>query len=191
MTQMQPMGEEPDIASPAQWMVFAVISSIVVGIGIIALIVVGVLPRFTNPRQAIDSPDGPYQTRIRPIPVTNDFWQIFPQQLGEFTADRWDWTGNLEAGFVVRYGRGADTLTISGRQAVSIPAARFLIEDIRNRNGPANTSERIIAGQFNDGHYLDIREGKVRFAWSRDRWFFDITTESIETLNAFMGVFPY
>lgn len=189
MTQMQPMGEEPDIASPGQWMIFAVISSIVVGIGIIALIVVGILPRFTNPRQAIDSPDGPYETRIRPVPITDDFWQIFPENLGDFRGVNWG--GTLDSGFAVQYERGAQIVNLTGRRAVSIPAARFLIEDIRNRQGPANTSERIAAGQFNDSHYLDVHDGRVRFAWSRDRWFFDLSTDSVDTLNAFMGVFPY
>jgi hypothetical protein len=190
MGQVQPGSNTPDdTQNAAGWMVYAIVSSIVVGLGIIALVAVGIVPRLLGSDSGANSPDGPYRTRVRPVPNPADLYQLFPQYLGDFTAIRWE--GTLDAGFTVQYGQADALITVSGRRAVSVYAAFFQVEEISKRNGPGNTAERILPGFFSDSHYLNVRDGEVRFAWSRDRWFFEVRTSSLDVLNRFMAVFAY
>jgi hypothetical protein len=187
MALQAPNDKKPD--SSGQVMLFAIGSSIIVGLVMLGLIVVGVLPRLAAPAAQPDDPSGPYLTLRRPVPSSTNLYDIFAVTVADFTGTQW--LGSVQSGFTITYTRGAETLTIVGRQAVTLPAARFLVEDVRNRRGPANRAERILPGQFANSYYLDERPGDVRFAWSRDSWFFDVQAPSIEALNVFMAAFPY
>jgi hypothetical protein len=170
-------------------MVFAIITSVLVLVGIIALFIIGVLPRLSNSGQNLNDPDGPYLTLKRPVPTSDNLYDIFPVQVAEFTGQTW--LGDVDSGFTITYTRGAETLVVTGRRAVNTAAARFLVEEIRNKQGPANRAESIVAGNFSNSYYLDVRESVTRFAWSRDVWYFDIQAASIDSLTMFMSVFPY
>jgi hypothetical protein len=185
---VEPPEAENDNSRPL--MIFAVISSVVVIAVMIVLFVIGVLPRISGDNgQNFNDPDGPFLTLKRPVPTSANLYDIFPVQVGEFTGETW--LGDVDNGFTITYRRGADTLTVMGRQTSNIAAARFLVEEIRNKRGPANRAERFLPGQFSNSYYLDVRENDIRFAWNRDVWFFDVSTSSVESLTAFMNTFQY
>ncbi|MBX3083419.1 MAG: hypothetical protein KF716_17430 [Anaerolineae bacterium] len=170
-------------------MIFAVITSIIVIVGMIVLFVIGIMPRLSNSNRNVNDPDGPFLTLKRPIPTSTNLYDIFPVQVAEYTGEQW--LGDVDAGFTIVYKRGDETLTIMGRRASNIAAARFLVEEIRDKSGPANRAEHIVPGQFNNSYYLDVRDAGTRFAWSRDVWFFDVRATSFESLASFMDKFPY
>lgn len=186
---MMPPNQPEEETNSRTWMIFAVVTSVLVLIGIIALVVIGILPRMTNPAQSLTDSDGPFLTLKRPLPESTNLYDIFPVQVGDFMGEQW--LGDVDSGFTITYKRGADALIVTGRKAVNTAAARFLVEEIRNRQGPANRAESIVPGNFFNSYYLDVRDSGTRFAWSRDVWYFDIQAASLESLTAFMSVFKY
>ncbi|MBX3063530.1 MAG: hypothetical protein KF726_11175 [Anaerolineae bacterium] len=171
-------------------MILAAASAVVVGIVVIALLVLVVVSQ-TGSKSEINanSPTGPYNTLARPVPIATTVYELLPTYVGDFTLT--DVSGSLEAGYTAHYQFSGQTLQISGRQAVNVPAAQYAVDLIRQARGPASEAERIIGSDYGKSYYLDVKPNDVRFAWSRERWFFDIQTDSLETLTAFMVQFQF
>lgn len=171
-------------------MILAAGSAIVVGIVVIVLVVLVVISQTgTGSQINANSPTGPYNTLARPVPIAATVYELLPTYVGDFALI--DVSGSLEAGYTAHYQSSEGTLQISGRQAVNVPAAQYAVDLIRQARGPASEAERIISSDYGKSYYLDVKQNDVRFAWSRDRWFFDVQTDSLETLTAFMVQFPY
>lgn len=175
---------------PTFVMIFAVVTGVIVllGVGLLAVLL-SVRLGSNVAASASSQVDGPYGTRKRPIPQVKTIDQLFPQTLGSF--QRQQVQGGLNGNFRAVYAQGTALITISGAAAVTQSAARQLVEQLALQRGAASEAQRFDPGVFNFSYYFDIRPNDVRFAWSRDRWMFDVTTGDRATLDAMMLVFPY
>ncbi len=142
-------------------MAFAIVSSVLVVLVMIALVVV----MLDFAQQNVISPAvGPYNVLNRPVPdasiTTSE--ALFPPQLGRF--QRETLIGSLDD-FHAIYASGAV--------------------------GPATIARRIGLGETHYSFYLSQVPGGVRYAWSHLEWFFDIQASSRQALDDFMDLFQY
>jgi hypothetical protein len=173
---------------PLVTMVFAAVTGIIVLIALVVFVILA-LQAQTGNRGRETGTNGPFETAVRPLPPAEDLYAIYPPALGPFTLE--SVSGTLSGGYAVTYVKGSDRVRIAGNLAVSQPAAWQIVADIAKQRGPANRGERFDPGNFTFSYYLDIRAGDVRFAWSRARWVFDLSTTSEALLNEFMAAFAY
>jgi hypothetical protein len=166
-------------------LIFVRASAIFVGLAVIALIALFVIGRFSPGSSVANA--GPYNVATRPLPSAEKPETLLPDQLGAFK--RTSLRGSL-SDFSVVYGRGKDQITITGSQAVSVRAAQASLSQIARSSGAANTSQLT---DSDPSYYLQVRDngGSTRYAWSHDRWFFDIQASSKAALDDFMQVFKY
>ncbi|MCC7208248.1 MAG: hypothetical protein IT323_13145 [Anaerolineae bacterium] len=168
-------------------MVFAVVSSALVVLVMIALVVV----MLNVAQQDVVSPAvGPYDAPNRPVPdasiTTSE--ALLPPQLGRF--QRETIIGGLDD-FHAIYTSGGDRIEIQGSRAVSYAAAQLGVMLVEDQAGPANVARRIGLGETHYSFYLSQVEGGVRYAWSHLEWFFDIQASSRQALDDFMDLFQY
>jgi hypothetical protein len=176
------MAQEDDVSNAM--LIFVRASGIFVGLAVIALVVVYVVSRLQPGTGSSDS--GPYNVANRPIPNVSQIGDLLPAQLGPFKRTSLD--GTLPS-FTAVYARDSDRVTISGSQAVSLRAAQAQVSLVAQNSGQANTSQLT---DSDPSYYLSLRDGSAsRYAWSHNRWFFDVQATSKEALEDFMKVFKY
>jgi hypothetical protein len=91
----------------------------------------------------------------------------------------------------VTYSSGSDVINLQGSEAVSVVAAQANVRRITDNSGRANRAQFIEDSEPEYSYYLNVTPTLVRFAWSHNRWFFDIQTTSQNTLDDFMKMFEY
>ncbi len=160
------------------------VSGILVGIAVLVLVALFIYSRISSQTQ--NSDPGPYNVATRPLPAVSQLKDLLPDQLGPFK--RTALSGSLPD-FSAVYTRGSDKITVAGSQAVSLRAAQAGVLQIARTSGRANTSQLTDA---DPSYYLTLRDGgPSRFAWSHNRWFFDVQAASKAALEDFMKVFKY
>lgn len=167
-------------------MIFAIASSVFV-IGVIGLFLFFVLRSVNRPVPGLSNVN-PYEVAGRPLPTAQQPGELLPPTLGNW--QRRTLNGRID-NFSATYTNGDNTISLRGSQSVSLVAAVYSVRQVAQTNGPANLAERILDGDLNHSYYLTATASGVRFAWSHDRWFFDIKATSREALDDFMKIFKY
>ena len=174
-----------DRSGPDPVMIFVLITIafvVVAVIGLGALFLIGRISGETASQQ--NAP--PYDVLLRSVPTANRAVDLLPEQLGPFK--RGPVTGTIQ-NFSASYANSNDKIDISGSQAVSFRAAQADVGLVDHDNKLTNLVQR----QLNQdpSYILTGGTGAVRFAWSHERWFFDVKASSQAALDAFMKVFKY
>jgi hypothetical protein len=167
-------------------MIFAAVSSVIVValIGAFLVFVASVTAGNTGGTHSAM----PYDVAFRPVPVTENTFALFPEALGRFQRTALD--GTIK-NFRVTYASGSDLIRLRGSEAVSVVAAQASVRQIPESSGQANTAQFIEDSEPGYSYYLNVADGLVRFAWSHERWFFDIQATSKSALDDFMKMFEY
>ncbi|MFQ3535851.1 MAG: hypothetical protein SNJ58_08235 [Aggregatilineales bacterium] len=167
-------------------MIFAVISSLVVVAILLGLLVVvgNLIGRLGQPARDY----GPYNIAARRIPMVGFVGDLLPPTLGSFT--RQSLEGDVQK-FRAVYTRGDERVTVEGSQAVSLAAAQASVILVQERDRQGNSRSLIEPSRLGFSFYMYSRPDRVRLAYSRDRWFFDIIASTQRTLDDFMGLFQY
>jgi hypothetical protein len=177
------MGSEQDDVSNVM-LFFARASAVFVGVAVLALIGLFIASRLSTGSSGSNAV--PYNVDSRPLPKVSQVGELLPEQLGPFK--RTGLKGTLPD-FSATYTRGGDTITLAGSQAVSVRAAQAGVAQVARSSGRANTSQLT---DTDPSYYLHITEGgPSRYAWSHNRWFFDIRASSRTALDDFMREFKY
>lgn len=167
-------------------MIFAAVSSLIVLALLVGLLVVvsNLVARLAQPVRDF----GPYNLAARPIPFVGFVGDLLPPTLGNFTRQTLE--GDLQK-FRAVYVRGEDQVAIEGSQAVSLAAAQASVNLVQQRDFQGNSRSLIEPSRLGFSFYMYSKADRARLAYSRDRWFFDITASSQRALDDFMGVFQY
>jgi hypothetical protein len=172
--------------APNPFNVFIILSIIVVVI-IMIIFAVLIMIGFSGARSnTVRSQDGPYGVALRPIPEFTQAIQILPETLGDFKRDKV--TGTIKD-FKTTYKKGNDVIEIRGEQMVNVRAAQATVADLASTVGIGNSPYRQL--NTDPSYFLTINNGAVRYAWSHNRWVFDIKANSQAALDDFMKVFKY
>jgi hypothetical protein len=167
-------------------MIFAAVSSLIVLalIGAFLIFVASVAVRNAEGTRGAM----PYDVAFRKVPTTENTFALFPDTLGRFQRTALD--GTIQ-NFRVTYGSGSDLIRLRGSEAVTMVAAQASVQQISESSGRANTAQFIEDSEPGYSYYLNVTDGLVRFAWSHNRWFFDIQATSKNALDDFMKMFEY
>jgi hypothetical protein len=171
--------------APNPFNVFIILSIIVVVIIMIVfavLIMISVSSSSSTARRE----NGPYGVALRPIPEATQAIQVLPETLGNFKRDKL--TGTIKD-FKATYKKGDYSVEIRGELMVNLRAAQASVADLANVVGIGNTPYRQLNGD--PSYFLTAGNGAIRYAWSHNRWFFDIKANSQAALDEFMKVFKY
>lgn len=177
------LGQEERTASAL--MGFAVISSLIV---LVLIVVFGVVAVRLAADSAAPLERVPYNLTARPVPRASRPGELFPQTMGDF--QRQTLTGNIE-NFRAVYTSGEDRIAIRGWQAVSFLAAQVGVRMVMEQVGPASVTQRIEDADPRYSYYLSAAGDGMRYAWSHERWFFDVEASSRSALDEFMELFQY
>jgi hypothetical protein len=167
-------------------MIFAAVSSLIVGAILIALLVVAgnLVVRFRQPVRDF----GPYDIAARRSPSVAFVGDLLPLTLGDFS--RVSLQGDLQK-FRAIYERGAERISIEGAQAVSLAAAQASVMRVQESDLRRGARSLIETARLGFSFYTYGEADRARLAYNRDRWFFDIIATSQRTLDDFMRVFQY
>jgi hypothetical protein len=184
------------------WMLFAVVSSLVV-IGLVAVVIYYAL----NTQNVSRSSQGiPYNILDRNLPITNTAGQIslnqtFPQNLARRVGEnveplfqRAESKGNVnnfEILYILLANQNSGTITVRGARMISAVSAQALVEQLINREGRASEKQEVRTDTTSYSYYLDVDPTRARFVYSHQEWYFDIQAPNKEILDTFMEVFPY
>jgi hypothetical protein len=156
--------------------VFLLVSVIIVVLIVVSALVLIIASKLITPSQ-IDN--GPYNIAARAIPKSSDLHAVFPKTVGDFTLSKNVVSGNIAT---ATYSNGKDTLTIQCVFSVSIAAAQQRVMNLYGAVRP-NYSDPL--------SFQSITPDGAHFAWSHDRWFFDVQTKTQQIMDSFVNKFPY
>lgn len=163
-------------------MIFAVGSSIIVCLVIVFLGVTLFGSRVLSGKDV--SRVIPYNINTRAVPNVKQLTQLFPATLG--TLKRGGNPNGTLDNFQTAYSNPQGTVTIKGGQAISMVAARQIVEQTGTHLGNGQQADKS-AFNYNFFYPTDA----TRLIWSHNEWYFDAQATSKATLDEFMKAFPY
>jgi hypothetical protein len=180
------MSFSTDNDAPNPFNVFIILSVIVVVVVMIGLGVLIAISLASSSNNAVSRENGPYNVSLRPIPQVTQAKDVLPESIGEFKRD--NLTGTIKQ-FKATYKKGDQAIEIEGAQLINFRAAQANVTDVANTVGSGNTPYRKL--NADPSYLLTVGTGAIRYAWSHERWFFDIKANSQTALDEFMKVFKY
>lgn len=175
-----------DDDAPNPLNVFLLLSVAVVVVMMIGLGVLIVISLVNSSGNTARRENGPYNLLMRPVPELTQVREALPETIGEFK--RGNLTGTI-AEFSATYQKGEYVIEIEGAQAVNVRAAQANVADVAEAGGSGTTPNQRL--NTDPSFFLTTGSGSIRYAWSHNRWFFDIKASSQAALDEFMRVFKY